>query len=56
MGNIIAKCAASDFAIQWALFVVAAAFQTEKFYDLAGEWKIISQFMTVVASPQAVVY
>ena len=38
MGNMLVKCAVSDFAIQWSLFAVAAALQTEKFYDLAGEF------------------
>ena len=38
MGNLLVKCAVSDLAIQWSLFVVAAALQTEKFYDLAGEF------------------
>ncbi len=37
MGNILVKSAVSDFAIQWVLFVLAAALKTEKFYDLVGE-------------------
>ncbi|ELT87489.1 hypothetical protein CAPTEDRAFT_113160 [Capitella teleta] len=36
MGNILVKSAVLDVGIQWALFVVAAALKTEKFYDLAG--------------------
>lgn len=36
MGNSLAKAAALDFGIQWVLWVVAASFKTEKFYDLAG--------------------
>ncbi|KAK3085972.1 hypothetical protein FSP39_011459 [Pinctada imbricata] len=36
MGNTIGKAAVVDFGIQWALWAVAAAFKTEKFYDLAG--------------------
>lgn len=30
------EAAAYDFGIQWILWIFAAAFQTEKFYDLAG--------------------
>ena len=44
MGNVLSvapqrpllTAAALDFAIQWALWSVAAFYQTEKFYDLAG--------------------
>ncbi|KAL4222134.1 hypothetical protein ACF0H5_018174 [Mactra antiquata] len=36
MGNTFGKAAVIDFGIQWALWAVAAAFKTEKFYDLAG--------------------
>ena len=34
--NPLVKAAVVDFAIQWALWVFAAYFRTEKFYDLAG--------------------
>ena len=36
MGNILIKSAIFDLGIQWSLFAVAAFFQTEIFYDLAG--------------------
>ena len=36
MGSTIVKCAVADLGIQWAGWAVAAAFKTEKFYDLAG--------------------
>lgn len=34
--NVLLKAAVSDVAIQWACFVVAQVFKTEKFYDLVG--------------------
>lgn len=37
MGSTLAKCAATDLGIQWAGWALAAAFKTEKFYDLAGK-------------------
>lgn len=37
MGNTLLKCAAVDVGIQWAGWALAAAFRTERFYDLAGE-------------------
>ncbi|XP_064389929.1 uncharacterized protein LOC135337854 isoform X2 [Halichondria panicea] len=36
MGSVLSKAAVTDLALQWALFLVAAYFKTEKFYDLAG--------------------
>lgn len=36
MGNTLAKAAFIDMGLQWALFLIAAYFKTEKFYDLAG--------------------
>ena len=36
MGNSFGKAAVIDFGVQWALWVVASALKTEKFYDLAG--------------------
>lgn len=36
MGSTLVKCAATDLAIQWVGWAVAAALKTEKFYDLAG--------------------
>ena len=30
------KAAITDMAVQWVLFLIAAYFKTEKFYDLAG--------------------
>lgn len=37
MGSTLAKCAATDLAIQWVGWALASAFKTEKFYDLAGK-------------------
>ncbi|XP_074659189.1 uncharacterized protein LOC141911959 [Tubulanus polymorphus] len=42
MGNILCKSAAVDFGVQWALWVLAAALRTEKFYDLAGSGTFIA--------------
>ena len=36
MGNVLVKSAVVDVGIQWAGFVLAAAFRTEKFFDFAG--------------------
>lgn len=36
MGNVIGKASLIDFSIQWAAFLVAAYFRTEKFYDTVG--------------------
>lgn len=36
MGNVLTKAAATDMLLQWSLFLIAAYFKTEKFYDLAG--------------------
>lgn len=36
MGSTVVKCAATDLGLQWAGWALAAAFKTEKFYDLAG--------------------
>lgn len=36
MGNALTKAAATDFLLQWGLFLIAAYLKTEKFYDLAG--------------------
>lgn len=36
MGGVLVKCAAVDLGIQWTGWALAAAFRTEKFYDLAG--------------------
>ncbi|XP_059902994.1 uncharacterized protein si:ch211-210c8.6 [Gadus macrocephalus] len=41
MGSTIVKCAVADLGIQWAGWAVAAAFKTEKFYDLAGSGTFI---------------
>ena len=41
MGNALVKSAAIDMGLQWALFLVAAYFKTEKFYDLAGSGTFI---------------
>lgn len=38
---ILLKCLVADFAIQGSLFIVAAIFKTEKFYDLAGSGTIL---------------
>lgn len=42
MGSTLAKCALTDLGIQWAGWAIAAAFKTEKFYDLAGNNNVIS--------------
>ncbi|XP_061114581.1 uncharacterized protein si:ch211-210c8.6 [Conger conger] len=41
MGSTFVKCAATDLAIQWFGWAVAAALKTEKFYDLAGSGTFI---------------
>ncbi|KAM9752935.1 uncharacterized protein ACNS7B_009235 [Menidia menidia] len=41
MGSTLVKCAATDLGIQWAGWALAAAFKTEKFYDLAGSGTFI---------------
>ncbi|KAF6721276.1 hypothetical protein FQA47_007131 [Oryzias melastigma] len=41
MGSTVAKCAVADLGIQWAGWALAAAFKTEKFYDLAGSGTFI---------------
>ncbi|XP_054465195.1 uncharacterized protein si:ch211-210c8.6 [Anoplopoma fimbria] len=41
MGSTLVKCAATDLGIQWAGWALAAAFRTEKFYDLAGSGTFI---------------
>ena len=54
MGNVLSSVperpllttAALDFAIQWALWSVAAFFQTEKFYDLGGSCTFV--FLTLL--------
>lgn len=41
MGNVLVKAAVTDMALQWGLFLIAAYFKTEKFYDLAGSGTFI---------------
>lgn len=41
MGSTLAKCAATDLAIQWVGWAIASAFKTEKFYDLTGSGTFI---------------
>ncbi|KAI2649580.1 Sulfate adenylyltransferase subunit 1 [Labeo rohita] len=41
MGSTLAKCAATDLAIQWVGWALASALKTEKFYDLAGSGTFI---------------
>ena len=36
MGSVLSKVVVTDLLLQWGLFLVAAYFRTEKFYDLAG--------------------
>ena len=36
MGSVLSRAVATDLTLQWVLFLVAAYFRTEKFYDLAG--------------------
>nr|XP_060620027.1 uncharacterized protein LOC132768294 [Anolis sagrei ordinatus] len=40
-GRALFLLAASDFALQWGLWAVAAALRTEKFFDLAGSGTFI---------------
>ena len=42
---ILLKSLVADFAIQGSLFIVAAIFKTEKFYDLAGRsvWLVVGE-------------
>ena len=42
MGSVVTKSFVVDVGIQWGLFAVAAALQTEKFYDLAGKFEIFN--------------
>ena len=44
------KAAVTDMAIQWACFGVAAYFQTEKFYDLAGSSTFLILVMQSIMS------
>lgn len=46
MGNTFGKAAVIDFGIQWALWVVASALKTEKFYDLAGKCSVLYSYVT----------
>uniref|UniRef100_A0A672FCL7 Uncharacterized LOC115408908 n=1 Tax=Salarias fasciatus TaxID=181472 RepID=A0A672FCL7_SALFA len=41
MGSTLVKCALTDLGVQWAGWALAAAFKTEKFYDLAGSGTFI---------------
>ncbi|XP_070565241.1 uncharacterized protein [Ptychodera flava] len=41
MGNMLIRSLVYDIGIQWGLFAIAAFFQTEKFYDLAGSGTFI---------------
>ena len=36
MGNVLAKAAALDIAIQWLMFLPAYYYQTERFFDITG--------------------
>jgi hypothetical protein len=36
----LVKAVALDFGIQWTCWAVAASLKTEKFYDLAGIFKL----------------
>ncbi len=45
MGNVLVKAAVTDMSIQWLLFLVAAYFKTEMFYDLAGSSTFILLIM-----------
>lgn len=50
MGNVLVKAAATDMALQWTLFLLAAYFKTEKFYDLAGSSTFILLLIQSIAS------
>ncbi len=50
MGNALVKAAATDLAIQWGCFLVAAYFKTEKFYDLAGSATFIVLLLQSLSS------
>ncbi|XP_060930937.1 uncharacterized protein si:ch211-210c8.6 [Limanda limanda] len=41
MGSTLVKCGLTDLGIQWTGWALAAAFRTEKFYDLAGSGTFI---------------
>ena len=36
MGNVLAKAAVLDFAIQWSTFLIASYLRTEAFFDATG--------------------
>lgn len=48
-------CAAFAFAVQWAMFVPAYLFQTEKYYDLTGSLTYISVALIAQAHTEALV-
>ena len=50
MGNELFKAAVTDMSLQWILFVVAAYFQIEKFYDLAGSSTFILLVMQSIVT------
>jgi hypothetical protein len=50
MGNALVKAAASDMVLQCALFLVAAYFQTEKFYDISGSATFILLLIQSITS------
>lgn len=41
MGNALVRAAATDLAVQWGCFLIAAYLRTEKFYDLVGSGTFI---------------
>ena len=61
MGNVLVKAAITDMSLQWGLFLIAAYFRTEKFYDLAGSSTFIllaiqSLLSTRKLFPRQVIY
>ncbi|KAA8591320.1 hypothetical protein FQN60_002263, partial [Etheostoma spectabile] len=52
MGSTLAKCAATDLGIQWAGWALAAAFRTEKFYDLAALWVFMTLLPTLMLNTE----
>lgn len=49
MGGILVRCAVTDLGVQWFGWALAAAFRTEKFYDLAGNTNTLTLQLPVDA-------
>ena len=48
MGSTLVKCGLTDLGIQWTGWALAAAFRTERFYDLAGKTRRASPRLLVL--------